>query len=79
MLILLPPLQVLRQTKQSDSGSWFSYGASMAANVLENIQVNAFISRVSCCADTKYETPHINAFIYQLYSSFILIWKIRAG
>ncbi|XP_025097802.1 vacuolar protein sorting-associated protein 13D-like isoform X4 [Pomacea canaliculata] len=32
--------QVLRQTKQSDSGSWFSYGASMAANVLENIQLN---------------------------------------
>ncbi|XP_076466689.1 LOW QUALITY PROTEIN: intermembrane lipid transfer protein VPS13D-like [Babylonia areolata] len=32
--------QVLRQTKQPDSGSWFSYGASMAANILENIQLN---------------------------------------
>ncbi|KAL8611446.1 hypothetical protein ACOMHN_014501 [Nucella lapillus] len=31
--------QVLRQTKQADSGSWFSYGASMAANILENIQL----------------------------------------
>ncbi|KAK7107202.1 hypothetical protein V1264_015158 [Littorina saxatilis] len=32
--------QVLRQSKQSDAGSWFSYGASMAANILENIQLN---------------------------------------
>ncbi|KAK7503179.1 hypothetical protein BaRGS_00005444, partial [Batillaria attramentaria] len=32
--------QVLRQTKAADSGSWFSYGASMAANILENIQLN---------------------------------------
>lgn len=31
--------QILRQSK-AESTSWFSYGASMAANILENIQLN---------------------------------------